>query len=571
MLKEIGRANQHEARRLLQCLAVATRPLRVEELADILTLDFDDAEERIPNLNDDWRWGNQQFEQKQQAVLSACSSLITIVDDFDSRFVQFSHFSVREFLTSNRLSTSKADISQFYIPLERAHTTLTRACLGILLQLGDSVDINRAEFTFPLAVYAAQHWVDHAHLGDVSLQAEDSDGMRRLFDPTKPHFSAWLQLYDIDNGDWNTSALYDPIEPSAAPLYYASLCGFHDLAVHLIAKHPQLIHATGGINHSPLGAALQKGHTRVAELLYQHGATVDVTRYDGLTLLQVACTRERVDVVRWLLDHGADVNSQQPHHLAVANPEIVRMQLTHGANVNVANDYGSTPLHEASEFGRRETVRLLLQHGADVSTLDEKHMTPLHLASQNAEAETVLLLIDHGADVHARDESYRTPLHLASSSPSIGSAKTVQQLIERGADVNTRDAVNRTPLHLAVIYESAIAVQELLRHGADVNAQDDNHLTPLHLASSSEWMADIVPILLQHGADVNARDKYRSTPLHAASRPELGTVKIVEQLLQYGADVGAEDEDGMTPLDIALSEEEHEKAQLLSDHRFKRA
>jgi len=89
------------------------------------------------------------------------------------------------------------------------------------------------------------------------------------------------------------------------------------------------------------------------------------------------------------------------------------------------------------------------------------------------------------------------------------------------------------------------------------------------MASSSEWTADIVPILLQYGADVNAQDKRRSTPLHRASGRHLGSVEIVRVLLQYGADVGANDDDGMTPLDVALSEEHHEKAQLLSDHRLK--
>jgi hypothetical protein len=43
MLKEIGKVNPHQAYRLLQCLTVATRPLRVEELAEVLALDFDGA------------------------------------------------------------------------------------------------------------------------------------------------------------------------------------------------------------------------------------------------------------------------------------------------------------------------------------------------------------------------------------------------------------------------------------------------------------------------------------------------------------------------------------------------
>jgi hypothetical protein len=117
VLKEIGLANRGHAHRLLQCLTVAVRPLRVEELAEILALDFDGTEGATPKLNKDWRW-----EDRQRAVLSACSSLITLVDNGDSRVIQFSHFSVKEFLTSDRLSTSKGDVSQFHITFMSLHT-----------------------------------------------------------------------------------------------------------------------------------------------------------------------------------------------------------------------------------------------------------------------------------------------------------------------------------------------------------------------------------------------------------------------------------------------------------------
>ncbi|KAN0136416.1 hypothetical protein V8E53_005784 [Lactarius tabidus] len=136
MLRNILKANPDQAYRLLQCLAVATRPLRVEELAEILALDFDGATDGIPALNKDWRW-----DDERQGVLATCSSLIVVVDggfDYDTgrkrRVVQFAHFSVKEFLTSDRLADIKADISCFHIRLEPAHTVISQACLATLLQ-----------------------------------------------------------------------------------------------------------------------------------------------------------------------------------------------------------------------------------------------------------------------------------------------------------------------------------------------------------------------------------------------------------------------------------------------------
>jgi hypothetical protein len=89
-------------------------------------------------------------EDQEQELLSACPSLITIVDSLGSRVVQFSHFSVKEFLMSGRLSTSGKDISHYHIIPDAAHTSLAQTSLGVLLRLDDRVDRWRARNT-PLA------------------------------------------------------------------------------------------------------------------------------------------------------------------------------------------------------------------------------------------------------------------------------------------------------------------------------------------------------------------------------------------------------------------------------------
>ena len=65
----------------------------------------------------------------------------------------------------------------------------------MLLHLDEKVDRDFID-NFPLALYVARHWVDHAQFENVSLHIKEV--MKRLFDPTKPHFSAWIWLYDID-------------------------------------------------------------------------------------------------------------------------------------------------------------------------------------------------------------------------------------------------------------------------------------------------------------------------------------------------------------------------------------
>jgi hypothetical protein len=151
--------------------------------------------------------------------------------------VQFSHFSVKEFLISPRLAIASGEVSNYHIDLESAHTILAQACLGVLLQIQDDVE-GCAPKDHPLARYAAEYWTTHAQFGDVSSRLQK--GMVYLFDTNKPDFKMWLTLCDIDtqpNDDATFSLIVVPRPKSpAAPLYYAALCGFHNLVEHLITR-----------------------------------------------------------------------------------------------------------------------------------------------------------------------------------------------------------------------------------------------------------------------------------------------------------------------------------------------
>ncbi|KAN0133566.1 Ankyrin repeat-containing domain protein [Lactarius tabidus] len=557
VLKEIVTANQHHAYRLLQCLTVASRPLRIDELAEILALDFDGTK-GIPELKEDWRWRDQQ-----EAVLTTCSSLIAVVDSGRHRIVQFSHFSVKEFLTSDRLAASSADVSHFHIPLESAHTVIAKASLGVLLR--SDAGGTRAKNNSPLAKYAAKHWADHAQFGNVSRSVED--GMRRLFDLAEPHFISWLKLYNIDLR-WNNYVGFNSDVPRGSPLYYASLCGFHDLAAHLIDKDPQHVITRCGQNRSPLAAALRNEHFRVAELLLQRGGNVSIRGDVNRTPLHAASVNGSLEIGRWLLAHGVDANSQEdnhdtPLHLAVKNGrlEFVQMLLKHGINVNAVTMDSRTSLDLAIDGEHFEIMQLLLQHDADVATQDLKHSTPLHLAVARGSHEITRLLIIHGADVNTLDGNRKTPLHLASPAwrPAI-----VQLLVELGSgDVNIRDGSHQMPLHLASCRGDTKTLQLLIKHGADVNARDASQSTPLHLVSTL-GKTRTMQILMENGADVNARDASQSTPLHLVST--LWSPDIMRVLIEHGADVNMLDGNCRTPLHLAASQRQSHHMQLLIDN-----
>jgi hypothetical protein len=362
---------------LLQCLVAAVRPLQVKELAEVLAVDFN--AEGIPKLNLGWRW-----EDQEEAVMSACSSLVMIVKHRRSLVVQFSHFSVKEFLTADRLAEPIRDVSCYHIRLEAAHTILVQACLGVLLQLDNRIDRDGME-SFPLGRYAAQYWPTHARVENVSSRIKE--GMKCLFDADKPHFATWLWIYNGDGWHGSMSTIC-PEKPEAVPLYYAAMLGFRDLAEHLIAEHPEHVNARGGVEVTPLHVAASAGHSDILSLLIEHGADMGGRDKDGHTPLHRASDNARLEVGQLLLNRGADINVQ--------------------------NDCNNTPLIFAANSGHAEFTRILLERGAMIDARGRLGRTPLHWAADNGQSEVVRLLLERGADPHVRDENGKTPSELGS-------------------------------------------------------------------------------------------------------------------------------------------------------------
>jgi ankyrin repeat protein len=352
--------------------------------------------------------------------------------------VQFSHFSVKEYLTSPRLARSHEDVSRFHIDLDAAHTIMAQACLGTLLRLGEH-DGNRSAEELPLVEYAAEHWVDHAQFENVSSRVWD--GMDDLFDSSKPHFAAWLRVHDMDE-HWRGFSHLERPHDVGSPLYYAAFCGFYDLAEHLIMKNPEQVNARGGRILAPLSAALYKRHLRVANLLCKHGAVVDVRGDDEWTPLHTACYHGQVDIIQWLLNRGADANAREgdrltPLHVAAysRHPEVVQVLLEHNADINSQDVAGETPLFTVSSgpgSSRKvvDFVQRLLEHGADPNICDHNGSTPLHDASSWGELEVVRLLLSHRANVDDKDGEGKTPFQLASSE---GHPEIAKLLLDRGA------------------------------------------------------------------------------------------------------------------------------------------
>jgi ankyrin repeat protein len=460
-LEEIGKQNWEYAHRLFQCVAAASRPLRVEELAEFLAFDFD--AESTPTFREDWR-----EEEPAHAVLSTCSSLLAIVEVDGSPVIQFSHFSVKEYLTSKRLAEAKDTISRFHVSMTAAHTIVAQACLGVLLHIDENITYDGLE-KLPLAKYAAEHRVGHTRFEDVSRSIED--GMKCLFDPNNRHLAVWVWIYDPESGEhrYDESKRPSDLEARATPLHYAAFCGLHDIVNFLIVEHSQDVNTWGfHEDETPLVVASRVGHSEVARVLLERGADTETRDDKFRSPLELASLSEHVEVVQVLLEHGADVN--------------------------VVDARNNTPLYSASIYGQAAVARMLLKYNADPNAKCDDNKTPLHCADNEGVAR---VLLEYGADTNARDSDNSTPLHGALAN---GATEVGRVLLENGADANARDSENRTPLHLASQEGHLDGVRLLLQHSSDIHVRDDEGRTPFQVATARGHQ-EIMELLLEHGAE----------------------------------------------------------------------
>lgn len=238
---------------------------------------------------------------------------------------------------------------------------------------------------------------------------------------------------------------------------------------------------------SSLFDAIENGDRRAVLKILSSATQIDLNYQepaDGQTFLIEAIRAEQTQIVRILLERGADPNLKEM--IAASDDEAANL--------------GATPLDAALETNRTEIVGLLIEHGLKL----QQHPTALHSSTST---RMLRFLLDHGALIDGRDETGATYLQTAIDNDE---EEIVELLIERGANVNVADEDGATPL---MQVESIEIARLLLEHGANVNATDKEGQTALHLLTSEPGRIEFAELLITHGADVNARDHEGYTPL----------------------------------------------------------
>ena len=250
------------------------------------------------------------------------------------------------------------------------------------------------------------------------------------------------------------------------------------------------------------------GDAAAVQLFLTAGMDPNVKDNQGVSPLIAAAGAGRVEVVKLLLDQGADLNYQNQERITTRGKKRVKKKIK----------FGGTPLMHAAKGGHAEVVGLLLNKGADLNAMDAKHgLTALHWAVFHNQQAAMQALLDKGASPGLKDRRGFTPLLLAAhyAKPEI-----VGLLLDR-TPPGEQDAARKTLLLVAAAAGRTDNARLLLDQGADVNARSDTSQTPLMMAAKS-GKKDTVKFLLEKGADADVRDQAGNRALeYAKSDDEL--------------------------------------------------
>lgn len=176
------------------------------------------------------------------------------------------------------------------------------------------------------------------------------------------------------------------------------------------------------------------------------------TDYDknGKTALHHACTAKDINLIKYLVKNGVDINKQDMHgrtvlHQSARNIEMVKCFIECDIDVNIQDSTGLTGLHYACSWWNAEIVELLIKNGADVNITDKYNRTCLHHACLGENLLIFKYLIDSGVDINHQDIYGRTVLHQLCLS---GTIDMIKYIVKSGANLNIVDNCGHSALYI---------------------------------------------------------------------------------------------------------------------------
>ncbi|KAF1953309.1 ankyrin [Byssothecium circinans] len=326
--------------------------------------------------------------------------------------------------------------------------------------------------------------------------------------------------------------------------------------------------------------AVMHGDIETVKKQVELGVYPDSQSDDGYSPLVIAILEGHIDVLKFLLDVGADadVNSRNRslpplvHALMITRtgPEMMQLLLDRGAILNaISGPDQKNALHWAVSEGKAEAVEFLLEKGLDIEAKCSRERTPLILAAEAGHTHIAKVLCAKGASLDARSKNGGTCLTWAACNNKVDVLKF---LLEQEVDIEAKDS-NGHSKSSTVLYKNSGDASSSRNCGDCVLtfaallyfnkcSEANVKIAALSLASHFGYK-DIVELLLAHDADINTLSKLPNncTPVMAAACSN--RIEVLKTLIAHGCDLTVLSAHGNNVLEIAIRERQIESAKIL--------
>ena len=602
-------ANPSLARKILEIVAGAQRPLNLDELGEAISVRPGDTV-----------WDNSKLVNDVLKVLEPCGSLLTVDEEFFT--VHFAHSSIKEHLTTK---PTVLDIVDYHIDLARADSDLGRLCVTYLnldvfsSQLTKSnrqlqsyaVNVPTTVVQSTLPKYDSITRVALSMLKgrrtlkkDTALDFQKNSDLIQTRD-TRMKSNFFFLSYCREHWLHHTKKMHLLSDDETYPLWdrlvagstttvelpwapeEMSSCGELLISWLRANGHPALTRrtieqlwgtegATGGIPYLFFSEE-RWGCDRLEELLgllsdKEEWRTLSPKNHEWMNkMLELAVKYGCELIVELLLQREVNVNahpepSMSALHIAVLkdNKNIVALLVNHGAHINHSDERYGTALHAAAlEPIDTSIIEFLLEKGANVNARGGEYGTALIAAASKDNMRATELLVDAGADINAIHGTHGTAL--ISSISVLNYKMKFETLLEKQVNVNARDGEYDKELIKAVCDKTLPIINLLLDAGADVNGSTESNGTALNMLSQMRFFnRGILDRLISAGADVNCKAPGHASPLVTAV--EHNDSYAVSGLLKAGADVSLTGKTMSSLLKIAAKQNSESVVMALLDH-----
>ena len=335
-------------------------------------------------------------------------------------------------------------------------------------------------------------------LQGVNINYRNSDGRTAL------HYAAHTGHLHIVQVLLNNGAEIDPgDEHHHTPLVLSVVAKNYDVMLHLItsgadvAQLGECTYSTRDLGREALSYAINSKHKDIADIFIASGVGIK-----GLL-----STSPPMTVLMWTAKEGDDSSTKQ--------------LILQGVNINYQNPGGRTALHFAAHSDRLNIIKILLNNGAEIDLEDKHHHTPLVLSVEAKKYDVMLHLITSGADVTQLAQcTYSMKNHREALSYAVNHKHkdVAKGLITKGVGIER--LLSTSPPMTALMWTAQEGydslTKELILQGVNINYQNPDGCTALHFVSRHNHIQCGI-LLVEAGADVSTVNKASLTPLDLSS------------------------------------------------------